>query len=706
MALYAVFSRIRFPVGAGYVFPTQLILFPMLLLLPPAAVPPLVAAGLLIAAAAGWARTRVQPERMLFAVSDAWHALGPALVLTIAAASGFRIIDARVLALAFAASCLVDIVGGVLREAGAIGIAPRMQITTAIRACVADACLAPVGLLAAVAAKHGLAWLLLLLPLGGLLFLIARDRDKYIEQAQHRLELVRHERTRLQSAVRRMGEAFAARLDIEALIQIVLRGSLEAVDAEGGRLVIRTNHREHALDDVPTPELVPALAAAEGVAGHGLAVKQVERADVWAVSLTIYLPGIAGSRGGSICLARRGRAFQADELGLLGELAERAGKAAADIVSHQRTRRQALTDPLTGLANRRKLSADLERLFPVSEAGAASLLIVFDLDGFKPYNDTFGHQAGDALLARLGRKLAAAAHDAGGHAYRLGGDEFCLVMQIDPDELDDHLAAAEAALTESGEQFSITASYGVVVLPHEAENPDQALQRADERMYAQKKGRSSGAREQLSDVLMGTMRAKDPSLEGHSSEVAQLSKAVARRLGLRGEALDEIARAAELHDVGKVGIPDAMLDKPGALTAEEWEFMHQHTILGERILHAAPALRPVGRIVRSTHERWDGAGYPDGLRGEEIPLGARIVAVCDAYDAITSDRSYRPARSRAAAREELRAAAGTQFDPIVVAACLEELDAAPADLLETELPLGDVREISARVRDLLAQRSA
>ena len=158
-------------------------------------------------------------------------------------------------------------------------------------------------------------------------------------------------------------------------------------------------------------------------------------------------------------------------------------------------------------------------------------------------------------------------------------------------------------------------------------------------MYSHKHGRS-GAREQARDVLMRTMQAKQPDLREHSSEVADLAVAVARRLGMDGEEIDEIARAAELHDVGKVGIPDAILDKPAGLDATEWELMHQHTILGERILNAAPALRPVARIVRSTHERWDGPGYPDGLRGAEIPLAARIVAVCDAYDAMTTDRAY------------------------------------------------------------------
>jgi HD-GYP domain-containing protein (c-di-GMP phosphodiesterase class II) len=140
------------------------------------------------------------------------------------------------------------------------------------------------------------------------------------------------------------------------------------------------------------------------------------------------------------------------------------------------------------------------------------------------------------------------------------------------------------------------------------------------------------------------------------------------------EELDVLVRAAELHDIGKVGIPDEILHKPGPLNEAEWQFMRQHTVLGERILNAAPALRPVAVIVRSTHERWDGRGYPDGRAGEDIPLAARVIAACDAYDAMTSERCYRQRHEHASACEELRREAGQQFDPKVIEVLLEELD--------------------------------
>jgi diguanylate cyclase (GGDEF)-like protein len=326
------------------------------------------------------------------------------------------------------------------------------------------------------------------------------------------------------------------------------------------------------------------------------------------------------------------------------------------------------------------------------------VLILFDLDGFKGYNDTFGHLAGDALLSRLAGKLERAVAGRGG-AYRLGGDEFCVLVSVEPAELPALVVAAAAALEERGERFSVGASYGAVALPHEAGSLDYALQLADERMYARKRGRAAKAGDQARDMLLRIMHARQPSLEDHSDEVAGLCLRVGRRLGMTAEQLDELVRAAELHDVGKVGIPDAILEKPAPLDPSEWEFMRQHTVLGERILSAAPALRPVAVLVRASHERWDGSGYPDGLRGEQIPLGARVIAACDAYDAMTNDRVYRERIDQAAACRELRAQSGRHFDPVVVQALLAELED-PAGSPDT------ARQRRQQPRELLAAEVA
>ena len=349
-----------------------------------------------------------------------------------------------------------------------------------------------------------------------------------------------------------------------------------------------------------------------------------------------------------------------------------------NLVLVAQARRQALCDELTGLGNRRRLLADLDALLD-AETVSPHALTLFDLDGFKAYNDAFGHPAGDELLARLGGALGAAI-DGHGRAYRLGGDEFCILTEgAAGPSVDAVVAAARTALTSDGEGFRVGASHGTALLPDEAPEATAALKLADERMYRHKaRGRSSAASQSRS-VLLGVLGEREPARHAQLADVAELARLTARRLGLGGEEIDEICRAAELRDIGKAAIPDAILDKPGPLTDAEWAFVRRHTVIGERILRRAPALYPVAALVRASHERWDGAGYPDGHAGHEIPLGARIVAVCDAFDALTAERPYRAARSRAIALDELRRCAGTRFDPRVVtafAAALHEHDLA------------------------------
>jgi diguanylate cyclase (GGDEF)-like protein len=336
------------------------------------------------------------------------------------------------------------------------------------------------------------------------------------------------------------------------------------------------------------------------------------------------------------------------------------------------TRREALTDALTGLGNRRALAKDLAR--DLSEAGDADglVLVLFDLDGFKHYNDCYGHPAGDDLLVRLGGNLArqVAGH---GRAYRMGGDEFCALLRPRLARADLVAAAAAAALRERGEGFDIGCSHGFVLLPAETDDPAEALRLADRRMYAEKHGGRPSAGSQSRDVLLRALTERNPDLGEHLSTVAELAVAVARRLGLSPTEVEEVRHAADLHDVGKVAIPDAILDKAGPLDDEEWVFMRRHTIIGERIVAAAPALSRVALLVRASHERHDGSGYPDGLAGDEIPLGSRIVSVCDTFDAMVADRPYRAAVPHAVALAEIERCAGTQFDPAVVAAFGEAL---------------------------------
>jgi diguanylate cyclase (GGDEF)-like protein/PAS domain S-box-containing protein len=325
-------------------------------------------------------------------------------------------------------------------------------------------------------------------------------------------------------------------------------------------------------------------------------------------------------------------------------------------------------DALTGLPNRRRLMEELERMQD------RRVLVFFDLDGFKLYNDSFGHPEGDLLLRRLARKLT----DALGHAglaFRLGGDEFCVLAPMHEGDGEALIDACCSALSEQGEGFAVTASWGAVILPDEADDATAALIMADQRMYADKGNGRASARQQTRDVVLRVLAERHPELREHSGAVAALARAVGERLGLDTTHMDDLERAAELHDIGKVAIPDAILAKPGPLDAEEWAFMRRHTLIGESVLSAAPSLRRAARIVRSSHERFDGAGYPDGLSGDRIPLASRIVFVCDAFDAMTSDRPYGSAMSVDAALAELARCAGTQFDPAVVEAFRAEIAA-------------------------------
>ncbi len=341
-------------------------------------------------------------------------------------------------------------------------------------------------------------------------------------------------------------------------------------------------------------------------------------------------------------------------------------------------RHESVTDALTGLDNRRQLMEDLDVAVDTGPNGQASTFAFFDLNGFKRYNDSFGHVAGDALLKRLGTALAAVV-DGQGKAYRLGGDEFCVLLRGRFPRDDALVAKAEAALTDRGSGFVVTTACGSVIVPEEASSITAALSLADGRMYAEK-GRGRPAGSQAQSVLLQLVTEREPRLRSHVSDVGVLAVAIGRQFDLNPEQLDELGRAAELHDIGKLAIPDEILHKPSPLNDSEQLFMRQHTIIGERILNVAPALRMVARLVRSSHERWDGTGYPDSLAGDEIPLGARIISACDAYDAMISDRAYHEARSPDAAMAELRRSSGSQFDPDVVEALCQQLRA-PRSLL-------------------------
>jgi diguanylate cyclase (GGDEF)-like protein len=440
---------------------------------------------------------------------------------------------------------------------------------------------------------------------------------------------------------------------------------LRIVDTATGAVIADADHPQLAKAPLGAPDDHRFASIHAGgrtvVDGHLAAVKPIDRhagnANHWVVvaSTRRPFPSLLESLGpAAIALLLGGLA-----LIVFAALGLRAARRELEEAAH--------TDGLTGLPNRRSLVADLERIAARATDDAPVALLLFDLDGFKGYNDTFGHLAGDALLARLGGRLAEATAPFG-QAYRLGGDEFCVVG--DGRQLPRIEAAASAALSEAGEGFGVTSSYGAVLVPDETSDPVEALRVADQRMYQHKGIGRAGAEDQSKAVLLRMLIERDPELGQHVGGVAELAADVASELGVLGDDLRDLIHAAELHDIGKMAVPDAILNKPGPLDDAEWQFMRTHTLIGERILAAAPALAQVAKLVRSSHERWDGGGYPDNLAGDDIPLGARIVFACDAFDAIISDRPYARARNIDEAVAELRANAGSQFDPAVVTALI------------------------------------
>jgi diguanylate cyclase (GGDEF)-like protein/putative nucleotidyltransferase with HDIG domain len=372
------------------------------------------------------------------------------------------------------------------------------------------------------------------------------------------------------------------------------------------------------------------------------------------------------------------------------------------IVRALRAMRLALTDPLTGLGNHRHFHERLEReLQHANERRLPLTLCFIDVDDFKRINDRFGHPAGDRVLSLIAGRLRQT-----GEAFRLGGDEFALLL---PGYGESTALTAASSIVERisaidlDQVGSVTVSAGVAISPQHAAERDELIRLADSALYwakeygknrvrayrpdvielAELKRLASGpdraARFRAAASLARAVDARDVYTGSHSQRVAELAARIARRLGLPEEEVELTRLAASLHDLGKLAIPEEILRKPGPLTEPERIVLERHPQIGFRMLESL-GVDPVADWVLHHHERWDGSGYPDGLPGEQIPLGARIIFVADAYDAMISERVYRRRVSPQEAVAELARCAGTQFDPHVVTALAQELalDTAPA----------------------------
>lgn len=372
------------------------------------------------------------------------------------------------------------------------------------------------------------------------------------------------------------------------------------------------------------------------------------------------------------------------------------------IAAHRQLAAVATTDPLTGLPNHRALAAAIDQELGRSERYEHTCAVLFfDVDHFKRLNDSAGHAAGDAALSELAR-LSLKALRTIDTVGRWGGEEFVAILP----EID-HLGAMASAerlrATIAEHRFGAetglhcTVSVGVAVYPENGRVRSELLEAADRAMYGAKRlGRNqtlsaadpalralpssaeyNDSASSAAEALGALVAARDTGTGSHSNQVAVLAERVALTLGCSLVQAHGVYLAAKLHDIGKVAIADAILRKPGALTPEEWELMKQHPTIGADIVQSIGHLADLAPIIRAHHERYDGAGYPEGLEADEIPIEARIVGVADAFDAMISDRPYRAGMKLEQAREELRRCAGTQFDPTVIAALDRILDEEP-----------------------------
>ncbi|HET7050787.1 MAG TPA: HD domain-containing phosphohydrolase [Solirubrobacteraceae bacterium] len=469
-----------------------------------------------------------------------------------------------------------------------------------------------------------------------------------------------------------------------------------ALAVENGRLNDRVTRRVQQLQRLHqlTTELAGTLELDE--IGRRVAETLISVVPVPAASISVrrngadvklFDLGTPDSADGATCFALRAGgtvlgsvtvvgtpARGSDEHELLTHILRLAALALDKALLHEQILDQARHDALTGLLGHRVF---FETLDACCASGKQFSIVLIDIDDFKQINDTKGHQAGDEALQGVATALRAGVRD-GDHVFRVGGEEFCAVL-FDADS-DDALASAERLRrlveTTVGPP-RITVSLGVATFPVHAGTRQDLIAHADAGLYASKRRGKNCATiaggDDVAEVMpigsepaLAFLERMAPGAATHGVEVAQLSVEVGRLLGLSDEDVSDLRRAATLHDAGKVGVPDAILNKPGRLDDDEFRVIETHPTVGAQILRSWGVDEKIVVIVAQHHERIDGSGYPAGLSGDAISIEARIIHVTDAYMAMTENRPYRRALPADVALAELIAHRGTQFDPDVV----------------------------------------
>jgi len=542
-------------------------------------------------------------------------------------------------------------------------------------------------------------------------------------EAQHR----RGVRADRDQALARAAHALNLSLELPSVLETLAR---EAGLAVGGD-VAGVYLLDAAGDGVATaghqcpPEWFGSrLRPGEGLAGRVLSSGQAVMTSAYQEEMAtgghVVLPGVfsgvavpmrwSGELRGALSVGFHARReVTADDLDVLEAIADLAVVACHNAEAYDHVRTAASTDALTGLLNHGAMQVRVrEEIARSARDGRPLCCVLIDLDDFKRVNDELGHPAGDALLRAVADALRAELRPYD-QAARYGGDEFVIVLPATAEQ--EARAIAErvrdrilrGTLDGGGAPIG-ECSMGVAAWAAPM-GADGLLAAADRALLLAKrtgKGRVAVAnpdaeeellRLQRSDASPAAVQALAAAIEahdnyaiGHTEQMVRLATRVAMLVGLPADAVERVGHAALLHDVGKLGIPHDILRKDGTLDDAEWDVMAEHPVIGEGILRRIPQLAPLAPIVRHEHEHWDGTGYPDGLAGSRIPIGSRVILACDAYAAMITARPYRPALAPAEAMDELRARAGTQFDPDVVEALLDLLGPASAVALARSRP--------------------